>query len=87
MMASDGKEVLILHERWAESIIKDTCSLGGAVATIALGWWLGSVAMQWLGFCLFGLLCLAYGVHGGKVRMPPQEAADYLRKTYGVSAR
>lgn len=80
------KDVIIVHERIGESLIKDAFSLGGALAAIALGRWLGSSAMQWLGFALFMVVAWAYASHGGSPRKTPQEAADYLRDAYGVMA-
>lgn len=88
---SEEKSVLMIHERWSESLIKDAGSFATVTGIIGLGWWLGSDAMQWVGFIMVCLVALArlgsMKAHSGKWRYTPQEAADYLSATYGVKAK
>lgn len=80
------KDIIVVHESVRDGIIKDCAHLAAAAAVIALGWSLDSSAMQWVGFSVFLMLLLAYSTSSGKPRQTPQQAADYLRDTYGVTA-
>lgn len=75
--------VIILHETVAESWIKDAGTFAMIVAVIGTGWWLGSEAMQWIGFLM--VMLVAVRMAGGcKDRMTPQQAADLLCRKYGA---
>ena len=75
-------EFLIIHETIRQSWARDAGSYLLIVATIGTGWWLGSPAMQWLGFLM--LVVAALAKIQSKCRFTPQEAADKLKRDYGV---
>lgn len=78
--------IRVITETWIESLARDAGTFGGAFVLIGIGHWLGSSAMQWFGFIT--VLCGA--IARSSARWPkksPQEAADYLKTKYGVTAR
>ena len=79
------RDVMLLHETVWQSVARDITSAVMVVGLIGSGVWVGSTAMQWLGFILFWLVLLVRA--NSKIRYTPQQAADYLKERYGVTAR
>lgn len=81
-------EIIMIRETLMQSILRDAVSVGCAGGLIGFGVLLDSAAMQWFGFVLAAFFLLAVSARTLKAspRMTPQEAADYLRQTYGVEA-
>ena len=77
--------VLLIRESAWQSIVSDTYSAIAAIGVMGIGWWLNSSAMQWCGFLLFWIT-LAANTKDDK-RRSPQDAADYLKSEYGVTAK
>jgi hypothetical protein len=77
--------VLVLRETALQSVISDTYSLLCAGVLIGIGVWVGSTAMEWAGFCGFVLFMTGRALRGNS-RRSPQEAADFLRDEFGVTA-
>ena len=83
------KNILLLRETIAESIISDVVTVITLVVIIALAVYVfKSEAMQWVGGIMFFLWLLARAARIGLGRTwrSPQEAADYLRDKYGATA-
>jgi hypothetical protein len=67
--------------RWA-------VSYGTLLACIGLGVIIQSDALQWIGAILWFVGIISTSVsYATKAHKTPQEAADYLAKTYGVKAQ
>lgn len=79
------KTVIVLHETFVQSVVRDAITYIMIIAVIGTGWWLGSDAMQWLGFVMLclGAIGRATRTHD---RLTPQQAADKLWHEYGVRA-
>ena len=87
MSKAEDNTVIILSETPAQSIVSDTYSFFLAVALIGIGVYLASSAMEWLGFILVSLKLIGGGMMLAKRgRKTPQQAADYLRDEFGVTA-
>ena len=84
---TDKTEMIFLHESVRESLVSDIGTFATLASIIGLGVYLESSAMQWAGFIMvsMGIIGRAARMHKGKVRYTPQEAADYLHETYGVT--
>ena len=85
---SDKTEVIFLHESARDSLVSDIGTFAMLAGLIGLGVYLESSAMQWAGFIMvsIGIIGRAARMSKGKARHTPQEAADYLRETYDVTA-
>ncbi len=83
---SDAQEdkIMLLHETVLQSIGRDLTAYCLIVAVIGTGWYLGSPAMQWLGFLM--LCCGAVARLKNTPRYTPQQAANKLRADFGVIA-
>ncbi len=77
-------EFIVIHETVLTSWAIDAGSYLLIVAVIGTGWWLGSAAMQWVGFLM--LILSACMFVRGRPRFTPQEAADKLKRDFGVTA-
>ncbi len=85
-----NKEILIIHETIAESVISDLVTLGTLSTIIALSVYIfESEAMQWVGAIIFfiWLLSRASEHRKGMGYRTAQELANYLSKKYGVIAK
>lgn len=52
-------QIIIIRETMWQSIVSDAVSFCTVVGVIGVGWWLGSSAMQWAGFCMLGVVAFA----------------------------
>ncbi len=84
------KEILILSETVAGSIITDLVTITTLSAIIGLSVYVfESEAMQWVGAVIFFIWLLSRSSHIIKCRgyLTPQKAANYLSEEYGVQAK
>lgn len=51
--------IIIVHETIKQSIIKDVATCALLIATIGVGVWIGSSALQWIAALLFIIVLLA----------------------------
>lgn len=51
---TDRPEVILVYSSIKSSIIQDVVGMGTIAATVAVGWFLDSVPLQWIG----GLVCI-----------------------------
>lgn len=84
---SDTK-IVIIYESIRQAAVRDFVSLGFACSVIGLGWFLDSEAMQWVGFVIWLLWMMgrARDVMNSN-KKTPQQAADWLKSKFGVSAQ
>ena len=83
---ADTKVIKLFEVRsLAREALSDACTFAIVVGVFAVGWLFESTAMEWFGFVMVFLILFA---KSSKValKMDPQEAADFLKKEYGVSA-
>lgn len=83
---TERKTVVMLHESIWQSAVRDAGTLVMIIAVIGVGWWLGSDAMQWMGFIMLCLGLITRAAGHASNRMTPQEAANFLRQKFGVQA-
>lgn len=80
---SDEVRIIVIHKTVQQSWLRDASTLALIVTVIGTGWALGSEAMQWCGFVLLALNCIA---RARSDRLTPQQAAERLYADYGVQA-
>lgn len=87
-MQKQHKRVIFITESFRDSVLRDLASTAFAVLVIGIGVGLHSDAMQWAGFFLTGLILMkgAQWMRSENPERTPQEAADFLRDEYGVTA-
>jgi phage gp46-like protein len=85
---SSDKDILLLHENLWESVISDLMTMGSLSCVTLLAWWLDSTFLAVFGACLWliGVMARVHNI-AEKRRKTPQEAADYLKREYGVTAK
>lgn len=64
--------VVVLHESWTHSIMRDCFTFCTVCTIIGVGVWVQSSAMQWTGFIMIGVMALARCI--GRTKAP-----DYRR--------
>jgi len=80
--------IVIIGEDWKLSIARDSVTFGGLLACVGVGVWVDSIALQWIGGIMWILGILGRIRHIiDKNRKTPQEAANWLRDKYNVTAR
>ncbi len=67
-------KVIIIRETTWESILSDCFTFGCPAALMLAGWFMGSSAMQWLGFLTFWVVAVAQAPSLRKSKMTIQEA-------------
>lgn len=77
--------ILCVRESLTKSIVSDLVSFAVTVGVIGVGVLAGSVAMQWCGFAMLVAVLIARA-HKDRPYKTPQEAADWLRDEYDVTA-
>jgi hypothetical protein len=83
----DEPKVIMLRESLRDCIISDAITLGMAVSLTGFGRWMGSEALQWVGAIVFFLAMFAKANNWrNNSNKTPQQAADWLRDTFGVVA-
>lgn len=80
------EQIIWVRESLLESFLSDLTSFVMACGLTGMGWWLGSTAMQWIGFVVFWMSLFALA-RGDTKRKSPQEAADLLYEKYRVVAK
>ena len=81
-------KVVLLYESTAQHLAQTVASAAIAVGMCWMGLTFNSTAMQWIGFAFFWLTIIAAGKSTyNKSTKTPQEAADWLYATFGVTAR
>ena len=80
-------DVMLVVEGVKQSIIKDAFTFVMVTSLIWIGVVLNSNAMQWFG-AFMAMICIlgAFKKYIKNQTMTPQQAADYLRDNYGVTA-
>lgn len=62
------KTIIMIRERFTESLAKDAASAVMVIGIIGIGWTLGSSAMQWFGFILASVVLVGHGMDAMKKR-------------------
>lgn len=78
-------QIVVLRETWQASLISDAGSFAMAITLTGVGRWMGSDALQWIGALIY-FLCMISIAMRPRTRKTPQQAADWLRDTFGVTA-
>lgn len=78
--------ILVLHETVIQSWVRDASAYTLTLTVIGTGWALDSTAMQWMGFLLLIVVAVKLAGVAASKRLTPQQAADYLRDKFGVTA-
>lgn len=78
-------KIMIFRETTAGSVVSDLFTLFTVAAVIGMGVWLDSSAMQWVGFIMVFVILFSRST-SKKSTYTPQEAADFIRDEYGVTA-
>lgn len=84
---TDKKETIHLMDSRVGFWGRAACSYGMTFGMIGIGILLDSPAMQWIAaiFAFIGILSMSVNYHQRNIKTP-QEAADYIAKTYGAKA-
>jgi hypothetical protein len=69
------KEVIIIHETVAQSVIKDAVSIGALTLAVGLGVYMQSTAMQWVAGVMWVLYMLSASLKNWSDRKMTVEAA------------
>ena len=56
------QEIIIIRESVVQSIVKDVFTIGGLIAAVALGKWIDSNALQWIGAIMLFLSAASISV-------------------------
>lgn len=88
MAEKKDKDVVIIQETLSESIISDTYSMGSLFLVVLFAWWLDSTFISVFGASIWLLVAISKAyARSERLRKTPQEAADHLKREYGVTAR
>lgn len=87
MAEKKDKDIILIQESVRNSIISDTYTMGSLFFVVLLAWWLDSTFLAVFGAAMWLLSAMAKAhVMSEKRRKSPQEAANYLKSEYGVTA-
>ncbi len=82
-----AEPLLRIHKEpsWYRELWSDVCTFGVVLALFSVGWFFESAAMQWFAFVACFVILVGRATQKVK-RCSPQEAADFIRDEYGVTA-